>query len=102
MCFFIFYFFISFYFPFFFFPIVAPGIYTALGRNGVHMDIERIFTVKVRIFGPVEFMVDSILTGILKVAFKALIETIRSSTLNRVTYLQVKKEKKRLGMGLRG
>lgn len=58
-------------------------------RKGVHVDIERIFTVKVQVFGQVEFTVESILQALFKIAFKALIEAVRQTTLTPRRYLQL-------------
>ena len=58
-------------------------------RKGVHVDIERIFTVKVQVFGSVDFTLESILLNLLKIAFKALIELVRQSNLNRRGYTQL-------------
>ncbi len=59
------------------------------GRKGVHVDIERIFTVKVQVFGPVDFTPELILLAVLKVACKALIEWTRQATLSRRGYCQL-------------
>lgn len=55
----------------------------------MHVDIERIFTVRVQVFGPVDLTLDSILLSLLKVAFKALVEITRQRTLTRTSYTQL-------------
>lgn len=37
------------------------------GRKGVHVDIERIFTVRVQVFTPIDLNLEPILIGLLKV-----------------------------------
>jgi hypothetical protein len=64
----------------------CPGM---SGRSGVHMDVERIFSVKVQVYGTVEFNSDSVLVSILKIACKALIEVVRQATLTPRRYTQV-------------
>ena len=59
------------------------------GRKGIHVDIERIFTVKVQVFGPVEFALEPIMLAVLKIACKALIELTRQATLSRRGYVQL-------------
>jgi len=66
----------------------TPGPFGASKR--VHVDIERIFTVKVQVFGqPVELGVESVLTAVLKAACKELIECTRLTTLSRREYCQL-------------
>jgi len=60
-----------------------------VARKSIHVDIERIFTVKVQVFGPVEFTLESILQAIIKVAFKGLIEVVRQTSLTPRRYLQL-------------
>jgi hypothetical protein len=60
------------------------------GRKRVHVDIERIFTVKVQVFGqPVELALEPVLMAVLKAACKALIEWTRLTTLSRRGYCQL-------------
>jgi hypothetical protein len=53
------------------------------------VDIERIFKVRVQVFGPVDFAVDPVLSGLLRVAAKAIIEAVRLATLSRQAYAQL-------------
>jgi hypothetical protein len=66
----------------------TPGLLG--GRKGVLVDIERIFTVKVQVFGqPVDLAVEPVLMAVLKAACKALIEWTRLTTLSRKGYCQL-------------
>jgi hypothetical protein len=51
-------------------------------RGGIESGIARLFATKVRIFGPVVFTTASAITGIIKVAFKTLVESVRLKTFS--------------------
>lgn len=75
-------------------PVAPPRRPSTLGRmltseRGLHLDIERIFTAKNHVYGAVEFTSDSVVTGVLKVVFKALCECTRLCTFAKNGYQQV-------------
>ncbi len=59
------------------------------GRGGVSLDIERLFSVRVQVFAPVELAVEPILLAVLRVACKALVERARQATLSLRGYCQL-------------
>lgn len=55
----------------------------------VQMDIERMFAKRLQIYACVEFTLDSMLKGVLRIAFKAFLEHARMSTLTLNGFRQI-------------
>jgi len=63
---------------------------TKLGiENEIERDIEMLFQQKVQIFGAVDFYKLSILTGIVKICLKTLVECIRLQTFSKNGFQQI-------------
>ena len=67
----------------------AAGSAGSSRAGSLQQDIERMFSRKVQIFGPVEFTRDSIVCSVLKLCFKTMFECLRECTLGREGFQQV-------------
>ena len=57
--------------------------------GGFALDVERMFSEKIAVFGNVEFSRESVVLGVFKVAIKSLLELARVATFSRAGYQQV-------------
>lgn len=70
--------------------LIRLGSNVGAGRGGgVNLDVERLFSVRVEVFAPVDLAVEPVVLAVLRVACKALVERARAATLSLRGYCQL-------------
>uniref|UniRef100_A0A7S2S0E2 Vacuolar protein sorting-associated protein 51 homolog n=1 Tax=Rhizochromulina marina TaxID=1034831 RepID=A0A7S2S0E2_9STRA len=68
---------------------VRPTSGLSSAHKGLQLDIERVFSERVQVFGEVGFSLTSILEGLAKIALKAICEQVRASWISPEAYQQL-------------
>merc|ERR1712203_1021810 len=58
-------------------------------NNSLASNIQKMFNEKIEVFSPVEFSKVSILTGVVKIALKTLLECVRLRTFSKYGFQQI-------------